>query len=144
MGPFGHLCPNRPSWYGLPRPPGLRSYEVEELPDGTLCCDTEEEAEYPWEMCVAYARAVREQIETDWQFDAAVAEAREAHFLEEMALATNRLADPDVAGPMAESLALRESFMAKGREKEHLAALLRQATYRGLHVLCMAPGSPYQ
>ena len=83
---------------------------------------------------MAYARAVREQLKKDGQFDAAVAEAREAHFLEKMALATNRLADPDVAGPMAESLALRESFMAKGREKEHLAALLRQATYRGSDV----------
>ena len=117
-----------------PGHPGLRSYEVEELPDGTLRFDTEEEAEYPWEMCVAYARAVREQIEADGQFDAAVAEAREAHFLEELALATNRLADPDVAGPMSESLALRESFMAKGKEKEHLAAMLRQATYRGSDV----------
>ena len=30
-----------------PGHPGLRSYEVEELPDGTLRFDTEEEAEYP-------------------------------------------------------------------------------------------------
>ena len=29
---------------------GLRTYEVEELPDGTLRFDTEEEAEYPWDM----------------------------------------------------------------------------------------------
>ena len=117
-----------------PGHPALRSYEVEELPDGTLRFDTEEEAEYPWEMCVAYARAVREQIEADGQFDAAVAEAREAHFLEEMALATNRLADPDVAAPMAESLALKERYMEKGQEREHLAALLRHATYRGTDV----------
>ena len=117
-----------------PGHPGLRSYEVEELPDGTLRFDTEEEAEYPWEMCVAYARAVREQIEADGQFEAAVAEAREAHFLEEMALATNRLADADVAGPMAESLALKEIYMIKGREKEHLSSLLRHATYRGSDV----------
>ena len=40
----------------------------------------------------------------------------------------------DVAGPMAESLALKESFMVKGQEKEHLATLLRQATNRGSDV----------
>ena len=83
---------------------------------------------------MAYARAVREQIEADGQFDAAVAEAREAHFLEEMAFSTNRLADPDVAAPMAESLALKEQYMEKGQEREHLAALLRHATYRGTDV----------
>ena len=111
---------------------------------------------------------MREQIEADGQFEAAVAEAREAHFLEEMALATNRLADADVAGPMVESLALKGTYMVKGREKEHLSSLLRHATYRGSdvrsflevdgratlfshqmamadnHVLCMAPGGPHQ
>ena len=77
----------------------------------------------------------------------------------------------DVAGPMAESLALKESFLVKGQEKEHLATLLRQATNRGsdvrsflevdgeMHeqlffgyemavadgdVLCMAPRSSFQ
>lgn len=35
---------------------------------------------------------------------------------------------------MAESLALKESFMVKGQEKEHLATLLRQATNRGSDV----------
>ena len=40
----------------------------------------------------------------------------------------------DVAGPMAESLALKESFLVKGQEKEHLATLLRQATNRGSDV----------
>ena len=102
---------------------GLRTYEVEEMPDGTLRFDTEEEAEYPWEMCVAYARAVKDQIEADGQFEAAVTEAREAHYLEEMALATNRLAESDVAGPMAANLALREHHMVKGQEKEHLSSL---------------------
>ena len=93
------------------------------MPDGTLRFDTEEEAEYPWEMCVAYARAVKDQIEADGQFEAAVTEAREAHYLEEMALATNRLAESDVAGPMAANLALREHHMVKGQEKEHLSSL---------------------
>ena len=32
-----------------------------------------------WEMCMAYARAVKDQIEADGQFEAAVTEAREAY-----------------------------------------------------------------
>ena len=113
---------------------GLRSYEVEEMPDGTLRYPTEEEAEYPWEMCKAYAQAVKEQLEADGHFDAAVLEARQAHYLEELAMATDRLAHPEVAGPVAGLLASMEQSMMKGQEKEHLRYLLRQATYRGLDV----------
>ena len=113
---------------------GLRSYEVEEMPDGTLRYPTEEEAEYPWEMCKAYAQAVKEQLEADGHFDAAVLEARQAHYLEELAVSTDRLAHPEVAGPVAGLLASMEQSMMKGQEKEHLRYLLRQATYRGSDV----------
>lgn len=39
----------------------LQPYEVHETPEG-LRFDTEDEAEYPWEFCVAYADALKESI----------------------------------------------------------------------------------
>ena len=56
----------------------LRTYQVEER-GGRLYFPTSEEAEYPWEMCVAYARAVKQQLELDGHFEEAVAEAREGY-----------------------------------------------------------------
>ena len=110
---------------------GLRGYEVEELPEGQLHFPTEEEAEYPWEMCKAYAEAVKDQLEKDGQFEAAVLEARESHYL---ASATSRLARPEVAAPMGAMLALCEQRMLPGKERERLSSLLRQSTYQGTDV----------
>ena len=38
----------------------LRPYEVHEEADGSLRFDAAEEVEYPWELCMAYARGLKE------------------------------------------------------------------------------------
>ena len=116
---------------------GLLSYEVEERPDGTLHFPTEEEAEYPWQLCRAYAEAVAEQVKADGHFEDGVVEAREVHYLDELAGATARLAAVEVATPMATLLALAEMDMVPGKERSHLSQLLRAATYRGTDVRLM-------
>ena len=37
----------------------MKTYEVHELSDGCLRFDTELEAEYPWGLCQAYAKATK-------------------------------------------------------------------------------------
>ena len=116
---------------------GLKGYQVEELPDGTLYFPTEEEAEYPWNMCVAYAEALKQQLKTEGRFEQAWTQLRESHYLAELQVSTSRLARDEVAVPMAAVLAIEESTMKRGREREHLRELLRHATYRGTDVRFM-------
>ena len=56
---------------------GLLGYEVEELPDGSLHYPTEEESEYPWSLCLAYARGLRAQADKEKVFEQVQQQARE-------------------------------------------------------------------
>ena len=60
-----------------PGHPNLRDYTPVERPDGFFHFPTEEEAEYPWELCEAYAAALEQQLTKDGLFDEYVLEARE-------------------------------------------------------------------
>ena len=132
---FGDL-PSLPSWLEVECQghSHLRDYQVEERADGSLYFPTQEEAEYPWELCVAYAQALSHQLEDDGKFEKAWFSLREAHYQAEMQMATARLASPEVAAAMSVHLAHAELAMQPGREREHLRSLLRQATYRGTDV----------
>ena len=112
----------------------LLDYTPVERPDGTFHFPTEEEAEYPWELCKAYATALHEQLTADGLFDECVLEAREAFYLGELQQSTARLAEPLVCAPMSALLARVEQNMVEGDEAEHLHGLLRRATYRGTDV----------
>lgn len=46
----------------------MRPYKVEELPDGSLRFDTEEEAEYPRLRCNAYATALKQALDNKGYF----------------------------------------------------------------------------
>ena len=113
---------------------GLKDYQVEERADGSLYFPTEEEAEYPWQLCVAYAEALKQQLRSDGLFEQAWTRLRESHYLAELQVSTSRLSRAEVAAPMAALLALEEARMVKGKEREHLQELLRHATYRGTDV----------
>ena len=41
---------------------GLLSWEVEQREDGSFYYPTEEEAEYPWALCRAYAKGLKAQV----------------------------------------------------------------------------------
>eukprot|EP00435_Cladocopium_sp_Y103_P039228 s2703_g10.t1 len=104
---------------------GLLGYEVEELEDGSLHYPTSEEAEYPWDLCRAYARALRLQVDRDEVFERMVISERERHFAEELTRSTTRLSQELVTGAIAGVLARTELGMVPGREKSHLRRVLR-------------------
>ena len=105
-----------------------------ENPDGTLSFATEEEAEYPWPLCQAYANALREQVDKDGTFEKMVLTERERHYKSELELMTERLKDATVAPAVAAILAREEAAMVQGQERDHLRSLLRSATYRGTDI----------
>eukprot|EP00435_Cladocopium_sp_Y103_P069634 s456_g33.t1 len=113
---------------------GLKSYQVEELEDGSLYYPTSEEAEYPWGLCKAYAKALRLQLDRDGIFEQMYVQERERHFAEELTRATSRLGQEVVIGALSSLLARAEMSMQMGQEMNHLRALLRSATYRGTDV----------
>ena len=113
---------------------GLLPYTVTQRPDGSLVYPTEEEAEYPWELCCAYAKALKKQLEADGVFEAMVVSEREKFYLEELQQSTTRLSTPPVLEAAAALLAREELAFKRGQERKHLQALLRAATYRGTDV----------
>eukprot|EP00435_Cladocopium_sp_Y103_P061391 s82_g23.t1 len=113
---------------------GLKDYQVEELPDGSLHFPTSEEAEYPWALCRSYARALRLQLDRDGCFEAMYLAERERHFAEELTRSTSRLGQDVVVGAISSLLARAEISMQAGQEMSHLRAMLRSATYRGTDV----------
>eukprot|EP00435_Cladocopium_sp_Y103_P072729 s88_g41.t1 len=114
--------------------PNLQGYGVTERADGSLNFATEEEAEYPWQLCVAYAQALRRQFDLDGTFESMVLQEREKFYLSEMLSATSRLATSYVASAISAILARTEQQMVPGQEKAHLRQLLLAATYRGTDV----------
>ena len=109
----------------------LEGYAVTQGQDGRLHYPTAEEAEYPWGLCRAYARALRQQLDADGLFEKMVIEERERHFAAELTRSTTRLSQELVTGAIASVLARREQSMMPGEEKSHLRSLLRSASYRG-------------
>ena len=136
---FGNL-PTLPQFLhkDCPGHAGLQGYEVEQREDGTLHYPTEEEAEYPWELCVAYAQALKAQLQADGVFERVHFEERAKWYQAELEQSTARLAAPEVAPAAAAILARWESSMLPGHEKQHLKNLLRSATYRGSDVRLFA------
>ena len=127
---------------------GLLPYTVTQRSDGSLVYPTEEEAEYPWELCVAYAKALKKQLDADGTFEAMVVAEREKYYSEELQQSTSRLATAPVREAVAALLAREELTLKRGQEKKHLRALLRSATYRGTDVRLFADvlveGEPQQ
>ena len=114
---------------------GLQPYRVHEQGDGSLRFDTEEEAEYPWPLCQAYARALQQQIDRDdGTFEDMVLQERERYYRDQLGQSTNRLSAEIVAAPIAALLARVEMTMVIGQERTHLRSLLRAASYRGTDV----------
>ena len=113
---------------------GLLGYEVEELPDGRLHYATEEEAEYPWSLCLAYARGLRAQADKEKVFEKVRLQARELWYQQQLEASTARLAGSGIARPMATYLARWEAKMQRGEEGLHLRELLRAASMRGTDV----------
>ena len=75
---------------------GLRSYEVEERPDGTLHYPTEEEAEYPWKWCQQYAQGFLQDFNQQGFIEDTCRQGRLAWLESELAQATTRLQETEL------------------------------------------------
>jgi len=117
-----------------PGHPGLLTYEAEQNPDGSLYFPTEEEAEYPWALCLAYARGLRAQLDKERVFEQVKSQAREHWYQEELQKSTARLADSSIAKPVATYLARWEQEMRPNQEELHLRSLLHKASMRGTDI----------
>ena len=137
---FLHNCPAIHNYLHVDCPGhgNLRPYEVHRNPDGSLSYDTAEEAEYPWDLCVAYARGLKEQLRRDGRLDCLQQQGRAEWYGKELASSTERLADPLVNGAISVELALWEKTMVPGEELNHFKELLSMVSYCGTEVRAYA------
>ena len=140
----------REKWYGLltnshllmaavhqpecPGHSGLLSYEVTENPDGTLHYPTEEESEYPMGFCQAFAEGVYSDFEQQGLFRQTNVEGRLVWIREELGHSTMRLQQREVTEHAAREVLALEQAMIHPQERQHLLALVREASIRGSDV----------
>ena len=108
---------------------GLLDYHPVEQPDGRIWYPTEEEAEYPAQLCAAYAFGLKNQLIKEKVFESIYQEARQYWYQQQLEGSTGRLRHPDVAKPMATYLARWEPTFVQGTEAAHLHSLLRQGSW---------------
>eukprot|EP00435_Cladocopium_sp_Y103_P067422 s217_g30.t1 len=94
---------------------------------GRVIYDTEEEAEYPFGWCQAYAAGLTSAVERAGRHTEAVYEGRKAWVMQELQESTQRLKE--------ETTVVRlERAMKSGSEMEHLKEMLKRLTIRGSEV----------
>lgn len=112
----------------------LRSYEVEERPDGSLYYPTEEEAAYPTRWCYCYAQGLQEDFSQQGYFEEAYHHGCLAWLEAELAQSTPRLQECDLKSRASQALFAVEEDMKRGMEKDHLAVMARRASIRGADI----------
>ena len=122
---FNRACPGHAN---------LLDYTVTVRDDGSLHYPTEEEAEYPTQLCRCYARGAKAQLEKEGVFQAVKLEEREGWYQQQLGESTGRLSIPEVSAPVAAYLAKWELSMTRSSEVDHLRELLRSASMRGTDV----------
>eukprot|EP00435_Cladocopium_sp_Y103_P020999 s1020_g5.t1 len=112
----------------------LQPYEVHETPEG-LRFDTEEEAEYPWGFCQAYAMALKETIgrRTPQPVGLLPRDHLMAIF-SAVKRATKGLQQESVAMRVAREVNTWVQQMVPGKEQDHLAKLVRHVSTRGCDI----------
>ena len=113
---------------------GLRSYEVEQRPDGSLYYPTEEEAAYPVRWCQSYAQGLHEDFTQMGYFADSYRQGRLAWLESELSHSTARLQGTELKSRASQALFGIEEDMKRGLEKDHLAAMARKASIRGADV----------
>ena len=120
----------------------LQPYQVHETPHG-LIFDTEEESEYPWELCLRYAEALKRSLVRKTPSPVGTA-PRDSHTAIYSAIkrATRGLQDPEVAYVVAKKVNQMVETMVPGTERDHLSNLLREVSSRGCDIkLSASPDS---
>ena len=127
---FLHNCPHLHKALHQPECLGhnfLKTYEVHALSDGSLRFDTEIEAEYPWGLCQAYAKAT-EAYSSDMNLEVIppAPSSRGSWILGELLSSTKRLNKAGVLQEVLPELDALVRNLTRGNEMEHLKALLRK------------------
>ena len=112
---------------------GSWTYEVTENPDGALHYPTEEEAEYPIGFCQAYAEGVYSDFEEQGLFNQAKMEGRLVWIRSEP-IHTEASAKGSYRACSSWSILALEQTMTNPQERQHLLALVREASIRGSDV----------
>ena len=94
---------------------------------------TEEEAEYPWGLCVAMAEAMRNNMTELGLWKLKEKENRRVAVTKELEK-YHRTEDPGVMERLVNRIMEVEEQMQQGNEKEHIEWLFRQAHYRGTDI----------
>ena len=115
----------------------LLEYGVKETADGSLLFDTEEEAEYPFSLCLAYAKAVKATIREWSLMSIPPSFSLRARWMEDMLLnhATKLLSKQEVTDDIMPTLVDLLQGMEPGAETDHLHELLRMGDFRGTDVI---------
>ena len=126
-----HAALHRPT---CPGHDGLLPYEVHEI-DGSLQFDTEQEAEYTWGLCQAYATGLKKVLQkrTSVPFGL-VPWGPKAAILAALKRSTRGTQRSDVAGGTADDVMRILRTMRPGHERHHLRGLLREICIRGTEV----------
>jgi hypothetical protein len=115
----------------------LLPYRAWETPEGNLKFDTEDEAEYPFGFCQAYARAVAHAFKEWNALSIPVGLSDRPEWIESVMLhnATKRLGQSGVAEAIWPILKGLLKSMTPGNESNHLKLLLSRGDFRGSDVL---------
>ena len=118
------------------RPGELLDYLVTTGPMGNLVFDTEEEAEYPFPLCLGYSQAVQEALK-EWSGTTIPAglSDQSTWMLDMLSHATKRLSDEKVAEVVWPILKNLVATMCPGQEQKHLRLLLQCGDFRGSDVI---------
>ena len=94
---------------------------------------TEEEAEYPWQLCQVVAQALRQSYEDRGLWDLSRPDERRLIISRDLEK-YNRTKDPVVRDAMVAKILEIEATMEPGKEQQHIQWLFRQGHYRGTDI----------
>ena len=133
-----HNCPQLHHALHKPHCEGHREllrYQVHERADGTLAFDTEDEAEYPWQWCVVYSRALRQALREKCPAPVGLRDLTlQNAIFSALKCSTRGMQNDAVARETSEEVYSVVSQMTPGHELEHLKWLLRKVSTRGCDI----------
>ena len=132
--PEAHRLLHKPD---CPGHQGLLPYECHDE-DGTLTFDTASEAEYPWQWCRAYARALKGQLRMQTPSPPPGLVDEESAIMSALRSSTRGFQNPRLASEAARTIMEVMGGMTKGQEKEHLKTMLRHVCLRGTDIKLMS------
>ena len=109
----------------------LKPYRVTRGEDDALHYDTSEEAEYPSQLCEAYATGLKTALAAKGWLDYSYCQGCALKLIPQLATSTARLAEETLVEQVAWDVAKLEADMLPGGEHSHLQMLARNASIRG-------------